>query len=90
MNSFFSIGELSKLQNISRQTLIYYDKIGLFCPAYTDPGNGYRYYSASQLDYLDTILILKQIGFSLEEIKAHMAHYTIENPSWPCASSSPW
>ncbi|HIS95489.1 MAG TPA: MerR family transcriptional regulator [Candidatus Ventricola gallistercoris] len=78
MNSFFSIGELSKLQNISRQTLIYYDKIGLFCPAYTDPNNGYRYYSASQLDYLDTILILKQIGFSLEEIKAHMAHYTIE------------
>ncbi|MGI6055273.1 MAG: MerR family DNA-binding transcriptional regulator, partial [Clostridium sp.] len=62
MNQFFSIGELSKLQNISRQTLIYYDKIGLFCPSYVDPDNGYRYYSWSQLDSLDTILIMKKIG----------------------------
>ena len=36
MKNLFSIGELSKLQNISRQTLIFYDKIGLFRPAYTD------------------------------------------------------
>lgn len=75
----FSIGELSKLQNISRQTLIFYDKIGLFRPAYTDPDNGYRYYSSSQLDYLDTICIMKRIGFSLNEIKAHMKSFRIEN-----------
>ena len=69
MNNYFSIGELSKLQNISRQTLIFYDKIGLFTPAYINPENGYRYYNANQLDYLDTICIMKKIGFSLEEIK---------------------
>ena len=57
MEDYFSIGELSSYQNISKQTLIFYDKIGLFRPAYVDPGNGYRYYSASQLDELDTILI---------------------------------
>lgn len=79
MNQFFSIGELSRLQNISRQTLIYYDKIGLFCPAYVDPDNGYRYYSWSQLDSLDTILIMKKIGFSLDEIKEHMKHYTLDS-----------
>lgn len=79
MNNLFSIGELSKLQNISRQTLIFYDHIGLFCPAYINPDNGYRYYSSSQLDYLDTICIMKKIGFSLEEIKAHMNSYTIDN-----------
>lgn len=79
MNGFFSIGEISKLQNISRQTLIFYDKIGLFCPSYIDPDNGYRYYSAKQLDYLDTILIMKKIGFSLDEIKTHMKNYTIDN-----------
>ena len=33
MEDLFSIGELSRYQNISRQTLIFYDKIGLFCPA---------------------------------------------------------
>ena len=79
MKNLFSIGEISKLQNISRQTLIFYDKIGLFCPAYTDSNNGYRYYSSSQINYLDTICIMKKIGFSLDEIKAHVKNFTIEN-----------
>lgn len=79
MEDLFSIGELSKYQNISKQTLIFYDKIGLFCPDYVDPDNGYRYYSASQIDYLDTILIMKKIGFSLNEIKEHMQHYNIDS-----------
>ena len=42
MEDLFSIGELSRYQNISRQTLIFYDKIGLFCPAYVVPHNGDR------------------------------------------------
>ena len=32
MENLFSIGELAKYQNISKQTLIFYDKIGLFRP----------------------------------------------------------
>ena len=79
MKGLFSIGELSAYQNISRQTLIYYDKIGLFRPAYVDPDTGYRYYSPRQIDYLDTILIMKKIGFSLKQIRAHMEHYTLES-----------
>lgn len=75
----FSAGELAKYQNISKQTLLYYDKIGLFKPSFTDSENGYRYYSAEQLDYLDTILIMKKIGFSLSEIKSYMINYTTEN-----------
>ena len=78
MKNLFSIGELSKLQNISRQTLIFYDKIGLFCPAYVDPENGYRYYSAAQLDFLDTICIMKRICFSLDEIKSYLKEYTLD------------
>lgn len=79
MKNLFSIGELSQHQNISRQTLIFYDKIGLFKPAYVDPSNGYRYYTSNQLDSLDTICIMKRIGFSLDEIKSHMKSYTIDN-----------
>lgn len=79
MDNLFSIGELSKYQNISKQTLIFYDKIGLFRPAYVDPNNGYRYYSSKQIDYLDTILIMKKIGFSLTEIREHMQHYNIDS-----------
>lgn len=79
MKGYFTIGEIAKQQNISRQTLIFYDKIGLFHPSYIDEENGYRYYSAKQLDYLDTICIMKKIGFSLEEIKDFMKGYTIED-----------
>lgn len=79
MDNYFSIGELSKYQNISKQTLIFYDKIGLFRPAYVDPNNGYRYYSSKQIDYLDTILIMKKIGLSLREIRDLMQHYTIDS-----------
>ena len=79
MDGLFSIGELSKYQNISKQTLIFYDKLGLFRPAFVDPNNGYRYYSASQLDQLDTILILKKCGLSLQQIQQLLGHYTTES-----------
>ena len=79
MKNLFSIGEISKMQNISRQTLIFYDKIGLFKPSFIDSQNGYRYYSSNQLDYLDTICIMKKIGFSLEEIKNQMNSFTTEH-----------
>lgn len=79
MENLFSIGEVARYQHISKQTLIFYDKIGLFRPTWVDPSNGYRYYSASQIDYLDTILIMKKIGFSLKEIQAHMEHYDLDS-----------
>lgn len=67
--TLYSIGEVAKLANISVQTLRYYDKIGLFKPAYTDPNTNYRYYRDSQLYHLDIIKSLKHIGTSLEDIK---------------------
>ncbi len=79
MEDLFSIGEVSRYQGISKQTLIYYDKIGLFRPAYVDPNNGYRYYTYQQLDLLDTILILKKSGLSLGSIRRHLEHYTIDS-----------
>ena len=73
-DDLFSIGEVAKYQNISKQTLIFYDKIGLFRPAWVDPDNGYRYYSAKQLDELDAILIMKTIGlFSGRDPRAYAA-----------------
>lgn len=66
MENLFSIGEISKHLNISKQTLIFYDKIGLFSPVYVDAGNGYRYYSIHQFNHLETILIMRKIGFFSE------------------------
>ncbi|MGM0852388.1 MAG: MerR family DNA-binding transcriptional regulator [Bacillota bacterium] len=38
----YSIGEVDKLNNISIQTLLYYDKIGLFKPVSVDSTSNYR------------------------------------------------
>ena len=43
---YFTTGELAKLFRINKQTLIFYDKEGIFCPSYVAE-NGYRYYSYS-------------------------------------------
>ncbi|WP_121642858.1 MerR family transcriptional regulator [Bacillus vallismortis] len=67
--SYYSIGEVSKLANVSIKALRYYDKIDLFKPAYVDPDTSYRYYSDSQLYHLDLIKSLKYIGTPLEEMK---------------------
>lgn len=64
----FSIGEMSKLHNISVQTLRYYEKLGLLKPAYINKTTGYRYYSIEQFIILDLIKHCKLMGLSLEEI----------------------
>lgn len=79
MNTYFTIGELSKFSNVSKQTLIYYDKEGIFKPGLVDRENGYRYYGADQIEVLDSILILKEIGLSLREIKDFMRNRNSEN-----------
>jgi len=65
----YTIGEVSKLVNLSIKALRYYDKINLFKPAYIDPDTNYRYYKDSQIYRLDLIKSLKYIGTPLEEIK---------------------
>lgn len=65
----FTIGDISKIVNVSTNTLRYYDEIGLLKPCLVKPSNQYRHYSDSQIKELTFILELKQYGFSLEEIK---------------------
>ncbi|MDB0441508.1 MerR family transcriptional regulator [Clostridioides difficile] len=68
---YFTTGEFAKLCGISKQTLIFYDKIGIFSPEYKDRNN-YRYYSVYQYDTLDILQSLREIGMSLEEIKEYI------------------
>ncbi len=63
----FSVGEFSKLAQVSKRQLRFYDQIGLFVPQVVQD-NGRRLYSASQLAELNRILALQQLGFSLEQI----------------------
>lgn len=69
--------KFAKLCNTNKRTLIHYDEIGLFKPAYTDE-RGYRYYSENQCDVFFTITCLKDLGMPLKEIKAYVTH---QNPT---------
>ena len=64
----FRIGEFSKIAQVSGRLLRYYDGIGLLSPDFIDPQTGYRYYSAHQLPRLNRILVLKELGLSLEQV----------------------
>ncbi|WP_410768053.1 MerR family transcriptional regulator [Fontibacillus sp. BL9] len=65
----YKIGVFSKMNRITIKTLRHYDELGLLHPAYVEEFTGYRYYSADQLPRLHQILVLKEIGLSLQEIK---------------------
>lgn len=65
----YRIGEFSSMTGLSIRTLRYYDEIDLLTPAEIDLFTGYRYYSEEQLKDVKTIEVLKEVGFSLEEIK---------------------
>ena len=79
MDVKFTVGEFAKLCGISKQALIFYDNEGIIKPKFKDENNGYRYYTPDQLEQLDTIMILREIGLSLKEIKAHMENRSLKS-----------
>ncbi|MBC2034590.1 MerR family transcriptional regulator [Listeria booriae] len=64
----FKIGEFSKLANVSIRALRHYDKIGLLTPEHINKETNYRNYSAQQLQTINKIQKLKEIGLSLTVI----------------------
>lgn len=63
------IGEFAKLFDVTVKTVRYYEEIGLLIPAYVDIYTGYRYFNEENIERMNEILSLKDLGFSLEEIK---------------------
>jgi DNA-binding transcriptional MerR regulator len=63
------IGDFAQLSRVSPKALRLYDRLGLLKPKKVDSTNSYRYYSATQLPRLNRILVFKELGFSLEQIK---------------------
>lgn len=63
-----TIGEFSRLTQETTKTLRHYDKLGLLVPNEVDKWSRYRYYDVAQMQQLNAILRLKDLGFSLEEI----------------------
>lgn len=70
-------GEFAKLFGIKKDTLFYYDKIGLFQPDGKNE-NGYRYYSIHQLDTFWAIQSLRALNFSIKDLKNYFSEPSTE------------
>lgn len=75
--NYLNISAFAKLSGLSRQTLIYYDKIGLFSPAVVAE-NKYRTYSHKQIDVINIISILRDLDVPLKKIKSFLADISPE------------
>ncbi len=66
------IGEVANLAHVSVRTLHHYDAIGLVRPSGRSEA-GYRLYTAEDLERLQTVLLYKELGFGLGEIRDLLA-----------------
>lgn len=71
MKDLYNIGQLVKQLNINKETVRYYERIGLLSETKRDK-NGYRLYSNEDIEKIRFILIIKKFGFSLKEISILM------------------
>ncbi|GAB2905134.1 MerR family transcriptional regulator [Streptomyces mayteni] len=65
----FTIGDFARHGRVSVRMLRHYDATGLLRPAHVDPATGYRHYTAAQLARLNRIIALKDLGFTLQQVR---------------------
>jgi DNA-binding transcriptional MerR regulator len=71
----WKVGELAARTGLTVRTLHHYDAIGLLSPSGrtgSAHGSGHRLYTAADVARLHQIVCLKQLGFSLEQVKEYM------------------
>lgn len=66
---YYSSGEFARMANVTVRTIRYYDKQNILKPSYVNEATGARYYTDADLVQLQQILLLKYLGFSLDDIK---------------------
>ena len=72
---FYTSGEFAKMAQVTVRTIRYYDNQNILKPSYVS-ANGSRFYTDADLARLQQILLLKYLGFSLDDIR----EMTIEDP----------
>lgn len=75
---YITTGEFAKLCKVNKQTLFYYDQIGLLSPILKNE-KGYRYYSIRQVELFFVIDLLKDLGMPLNEIKQYTQNKSPES-----------
>ncbi len=77
-NLYYSTGEFAKRARVSIRTIRYYDNQGLLKPCFISEA-GYRFYADTDFGKLQKIIVLKSLGFSLDEIKDLTGNDTDQN-----------
>ncbi|MBV8743236.1 MAG: MerR family transcriptional regulator [Sinobacteraceae bacterium] len=64
------IGAFASQAAVSIKTLRFYDRAGVFRPAYVDARSGYRYYELGQLAALRELRLLRALGCSVSDLRS--------------------
>jgi len=80
VRALLKIGEIANLFDVSTRTVRYYEEVGLLT-SHRDPDSQYRYYDERSSERLKKILVLRELGLSLNDIKI-----ILDRPSTPIVS----
>ncbi|MCL5090615.1 MAG: MerR family transcriptional regulator [Patescibacteria group bacterium] len=70
-NDLLTPGEFAKLACTTKRTILWYSQKGILKPIFVNT-EGYRFYEPQQIIDFQVILLLRKLGFSLEEIEAYL------------------
>lgn len=76
-DGYYTSGEFAGMANVSVRTIRFYDKKNILKPSLVSE-SGIRYYTDSDFARLQQILLLKYLGFSLDDIR----EMTINDMDW--------
>lgn len=68
LEGYYSSGQFAKMAQVSIRTVRFYDKQNILKPSYVNE-SGARFYTDADFARLQQILLLKYLGFSLDDIK---------------------
>lgn len=76
MKEYYRIGEISEIYGIGKDSLMYYEKLGIIRPNRGE--NGYRLYSIKDVWKLNLIKELRNFDISMKRIKEYLEDRSIE------------
>jgi DNA-binding transcriptional MerR regulator len=79
-DQLYTIGELAKCTGVAPSALRYYEEIGLMPPAARVSGR--RRYGKAAVEFVGIILCLRDVGFSLAEMKTFLGSRSRSPDAW--------
>ena len=73
MTDRLSIGDFSRMTQLSVKTLRHYHEVGLVEPDFVDPSTGYRYYAPGQVGAAHVVRRLRELSMPIADVRAVLA-----------------